>query len=254
MVIQNIAEIPYEPRGAARDLFWCRESEVLLEGPAGTGKTRALLEYVYWCCRTFPGIRVLFIRKTRASLTESVLVTWEQKVLPDHACITGTASAENRRSYTFPWDANRVYGTTFHPGGDAQVDADHVDRVRPDLCLRSERDRGSGVGSAPHSEPELPHALAAGHRGHQPRYGSPLAPHASESRLLGARGARRGPPRCRTWAKADGEASLPPHRQSDAVGPRAGPVDGCRRSLHAEAPFPHRTPQGPPPSGRVGRC
>jgi hypothetical protein len=112
-LVDRIEEVPYAPWGAANDLFWCRDPEVLLEGPAGTGKTRALLEYVYWCCRTFPGIRVLFVRKTRASLTESVLVTWEQKVLPNNDCITGTASAENRRSYTFPRDSNEVYGETY---------------------------------------------------------------------------------------------------------------------------------------------
>ena len=96
--------------------MFCRDSEVLLEGPAGTGKTRGLLEYIWWCCTTFPGIRVLMIRKTRASLTESVLVTWEQKVLhteESRQCITGTAQAENRRSYTFPQTSNVVGGKTY---------------------------------------------------------------------------------------------------------------------------------------------
>ena len=35
---------PYGPRGAAAELFGCRDPEVLIEGPAGTGKTRAVLE------------------------------------------------------------------------------------------------------------------------------------------------------------------------------------------------------------------
>ena len=106
-------EFPYHAHGAARDLFYCRDSEILLEGPAGTGKTRAVLEYVYFLCLAFPGIRVLFVRKTRASLTESVLVTWEQKVLPDRRCISGTAGPENRRSYTFPRAVSIVKGRRY---------------------------------------------------------------------------------------------------------------------------------------------
>ncbi len=108
-----VSTVTYRARGATRDLFYCRDSEVLLEGPAGTGKTRGVLEYVYWLCVTFPGIRVLFVRKTRASLTESVLVTWEQKVLPDTACVNGTAGPQNRMSYTFPRARNQVGGQTY---------------------------------------------------------------------------------------------------------------------------------------------
>ena len=32
---------PYEPRGKAIDLLYGRESEILISGPAGTGKSRA---------------------------------------------------------------------------------------------------------------------------------------------------------------------------------------------------------------------
>ena len=108
--------VDYEPRGAVRDLFYNRDSEILLEGPAGTGKTRGLCEYIYWLCITFPGIRVLMMRKTRASMTESVLVTWENLVLPngqDEPCVTGTAGMANRASYTFPHARNVVNGVEY---------------------------------------------------------------------------------------------------------------------------------------------
>lgn len=112
----GVEEVPYTPKGAVRQLFFCRDPEVLLEGPAGTGKTRGLLEYVYWLCVTYPGLRVLFARKTRESLTESVLVTWETKVLPngpEEKCVTGTATPANRRSYTFPFAVNEVNGVRY---------------------------------------------------------------------------------------------------------------------------------------------
>src|SRR5262245_22584773 len=63
--------------GVARG-FNSTAEEVLLSGPAGSGKTIASLLRVYWVCRKYPGARCLVVRKTRESLTESVLVTWER--------------------------------------------------------------------------------------------------------------------------------------------------------------------------------
>ncbi|GAG05846.1 unnamed protein product, partial [marine sediment metagenome] len=73
---------PYEPHGAAKDLFYFQGREVLIEGPAGTGKSRAIWEKLYAVAYKYPGCRILVVRKTRESMTESVLVTWEDKVLP----------------------------------------------------------------------------------------------------------------------------------------------------------------------------
>lgn len=103
LVALSMPELVYKPRGAARELFYRTEPEVLLEGPAGTGKTRALEEYANWYCETWPGSRVLFVRKTRKSMTESVLVTWEEKVLwPGHPAKVGNAGRENRTHYQYP--------------------------------------------------------------------------------------------------------------------------------------------------------
>lgn len=93
----------YKPFGGAERLFRCQDPEVLWEGPAGTGKTFALLQKVHLLCEFYPGIRVLFVRKTLKSLRESVLVTWEEEVLgAGHKAITGTATRSHRDSYTFP--------------------------------------------------------------------------------------------------------------------------------------------------------
>jgi PBSX family phage terminase large subunit len=70
------------PRGAAVDLLDDNVSaEVLLSGPAGTGKTRACLEKVNRICEQYPRCRVLMVRKTRRSLTQSAMVTFREKVL-----------------------------------------------------------------------------------------------------------------------------------------------------------------------------
>ena len=73
---------PYEPHGGALALWKARSRSVAIVGPAGTGKTRGVLELAYWRATEYPGSRHLFCRKTRASMTQSALVTWEGKVVP----------------------------------------------------------------------------------------------------------------------------------------------------------------------------
>src|SRR5262245_58274493 len=72
---------PYLAHGAAEVMFYSGDPEVVLCGPAGTGKSRCCLEKLHACMRVWPGARGLIARATRASLTESALVTFEEKVL-----------------------------------------------------------------------------------------------------------------------------------------------------------------------------
>jgi PBSX family phage terminase large subunit len=73
----------YLPRGTQLEAITARESEVLYCGAAGTGKSRACLEKAHLMCLTFPGMRVLFVRKTQVSLVESGLVTFKRDVVRD---------------------------------------------------------------------------------------------------------------------------------------------------------------------------
>lgn len=73
----------YAPHGAARDVFTADQDEVLLSGPAGTGKSRAALELLGLLALAWPGMRGLIIRKTLTSLGSTALVTWREKVIPE---------------------------------------------------------------------------------------------------------------------------------------------------------------------------
>ena len=55
----------------------CRDGEVLLAGPAGTGKSFAALWKVHLMCLMNPGMRALVARKTLKSLTSTGLVTYQ---------------------------------------------------------------------------------------------------------------------------------------------------------------------------------
>lgn len=72
----------YRPYGAALALFRQRGAEVVLSGPAGSGKSRGCLERVHAVATKYANARVLIARKTRVSLTNTTLVTFERLVLP----------------------------------------------------------------------------------------------------------------------------------------------------------------------------
>jgi PBSX family phage terminase large subunit len=101
---------PYKPHGAAFDLFRCRDPEVLIEGPAGTGKSRAALEKANLLAWKYPGMRALLVRKTRRSMTESTLVTFEEKVVPADWAVLRGPSRSTRQSYHYPNGSTLVLG------------------------------------------------------------------------------------------------------------------------------------------------
>lgn len=72
----------YAPRGAALRVFYDRSPEIVMDGPAGTGKSRAILEKLHLQAEKYPGMRGLIVRKTRSSLTQTAIVTFTRHVLP----------------------------------------------------------------------------------------------------------------------------------------------------------------------------
>jgi PBSX family phage terminase large subunit len=70
-------------QGAMIKIWECLDQEVLAEGPAGTAKTRTILEALDFVARKYKGARVLILRKTRTSMTHSVIATYEHFVKRD---------------------------------------------------------------------------------------------------------------------------------------------------------------------------
>ena len=108
----------YKARGAALALWTDRSPEILLSGPAGTGKSRACLEKLHAAALRWPGVRGLIVRKTRESLTDSALVTFEEKVLPEHSPIAAGAQRRTRQHYTYPNGSEIVVGGLKQAGKD----------------------------------------------------------------------------------------------------------------------------------------
>jgi hypothetical protein len=102
---------PYRLHGAARELFHHQGTEVLVSGPAGTGKSLGCLLKLHVVAELVAGVRGLIARKTRASLTESVLVTYEQKVLPEgHPALATGGARRVRQAYQYPNGSTIVLG------------------------------------------------------------------------------------------------------------------------------------------------
>lgn len=121
----NATEQTYQPRGAMAQLFkWALVDkkfpqgeivELLLEGPAGTGKSRCTGELAYHLMEAYPKSRGLVVRKTRKALSESWMVTFEDKVLwPGHPMI-GSARRQNRHGYEHENGSELVMGTMETP-------------------------------------------------------------------------------------------------------------------------------------------
>lgn len=69
--------------GTAKQVFSSREDEVLYCGPAGTGKSYACLLKVHLFALRNPGARIMLIRKTLVSLTNTGVVTYKEQIAKD---------------------------------------------------------------------------------------------------------------------------------------------------------------------------
>jgi PBSX family phage terminase large subunit len=104
----------YTPYGAVAELWRCRDAEVLIPGAAGTGKSRGVLEKVHLYLLKYPKARGLIVRKTRASMTESVLVTFETHVAVAGCNITNQ-QRRTRTAYDYTNGSSLVVGGLDNP-------------------------------------------------------------------------------------------------------------------------------------------
>jgi hypothetical protein len=78
-----------------------RERQFAAVGPAGTGKTRTDLEKIRACCIKYPGCRWVIARSVRKWLTQSALVTWEEKVIEPGLLLPDKVARSQRQEYRF---------------------------------------------------------------------------------------------------------------------------------------------------------
>jgi len=116
-VVSAAPEVRWQLRGAQwrllKDLLTYKGErtvfEKVLSGPAGSSKSTGAALIIYTLMDRFPGFRILVTRKTRESLTDSFLQTWEE-VVPEHHPMLRGASRNNRHSYVMANGSEMVLG------------------------------------------------------------------------------------------------------------------------------------------------
>lgn len=95
--------VTYRPRGNMLRLFTDHSPELVLAGPAGTGKSRSWLELLHLRAAKYPGSRHLVVRKTLQSLKSSTLVTFDERVQPQLDGVIFRGDTAKRPShYAYP--------------------------------------------------------------------------------------------------------------------------------------------------------
>lgn len=101
--------------------------DLVLCGPAGTGKSYGVLSVIHTLAADYPGLRVLLCRRTRKSLTESVMVTFERIARADGmGAICSGASRKVRDAYNYPNGTTVVLGGMDKPDKFTSTDWDIV--------------------------------------------------------------------------------------------------------------------------------
>lgn len=107
---------PYMAYGAARAFWGSKDPECLVEGPRNTGKSRVVMEKAWGVAQKYPRARICIVRATRASMTESVIKTFEEEVLlgrPD--ILEPTHDRATRTHYNLPNGARIVVAGLDNP-------------------------------------------------------------------------------------------------------------------------------------------
>jgi PBSX family phage terminase large subunit len=102
--------------GSNADIQTSNDTELVMSGAAGTGKSLACLTKLHRIASHHKWARILIVRKTRVSLTDSGLVTFERYVLGEqHPLVTNGASRAVRHSYVYPNGSEIVIGGMDNP-------------------------------------------------------------------------------------------------------------------------------------------
>ncbi|MFA5213309.1 MAG: hypothetical protein WC406_08250 [Methanoregula sp.] len=124
----------FQAYGGGLSLWKNKEPEVIISGPAETGKTRTALEKLDALMWKYPGAQAIIVRKTYKSLKTSVLLTFERKVLG--AWDTKEGKFDQRKSPVIKLGGEHVEGYHYPNGSHIYLGGMDV----PDKVLSSEWD------------------------------------------------------------------------------------------------------------------
>lgn len=101
--------------GAAAKLLRARDPQIIISGPAETGKTLAALHKLDSYAWEYPGFQGAIVRKVRVDMDGSVLQTFKQKVLPEDTPVK-TYGGEKPEFFDYPNGSRIWVGGMDKPG------------------------------------------------------------------------------------------------------------------------------------------
>ena len=87
MSIRGVKEGGYTPYGGCKEFMECRDPEVIIAGPAETGKTLAALWLLHIQASKYPRASIVIARKRYSDVHSTVLQTLKNKVLPQDGSV-----------------------------------------------------------------------------------------------------------------------------------------------------------------------
>jgi len=118
--------IPYKFYGETRKAMLCRDDEVVLAGPADTGKTFAWLWKLHTLAMKYPGAQLAIVRKVKSDMTGSVLHTFKRDFLEPYAPFVQPYGGQVPQWYDYP-NGSRIWtGGMDKPGATLSSERDVV--------------------------------------------------------------------------------------------------------------------------------
>lgn len=102
MTPQTTFNIPYCFYGGNLAAMRCKDKEVMLDGPAETGKTLAELYRLHACAIKYPGAQFSILRKIKADLYGTVLRTFHRDILTPYAPFVQVYGGKRPQQYDYP--------------------------------------------------------------------------------------------------------------------------------------------------------
>lgn len=116
---RRVMEHVFVPRGTIRQVMSDRRPEILVAGPAGTGKSRGILEKLFLIAMKYPGCKILILRLTSVSLSATGMQTWEKFVIKEALAMGAVSffggSKREPASYRFANGSRVVVGGMDNP-------------------------------------------------------------------------------------------------------------------------------------------
>lgn len=96
------------PYGHNLEAYLCQDSEVILSGPADTGKTIALLTKLHYLACKHSGVSFVIARKQLTDTYSSVLVTFQKKILGKETAVMIYGGSNKPQWFDYP-NSSRIW-------------------------------------------------------------------------------------------------------------------------------------------------